>query len=374
MKVCHIASGDRWAGAEVQLATLLRALRQIKDVDVSAILLNEGRLADEARKSGIEVCVIPESKQNFLQILSAATRFLRGRNIQVLHSHRYKESLLAAITAKRCGVPVQVSSRHGAPEPFAGWRRYKQQITNGIERLVERYSTDSVISVSEDLRIQLTRHLPASKVVTIYNGIDPEKVRSSLSISEAKQRMGIPVECRVIGTAGRLDPIKRLDLFLAAARAIASTQPKVRFVIAGEGKEESRLRGVASSLGISDRVLFLGHRDDVYDVLRAMDTFVLCSDHEGLPMALLETLYLGVPVVARPVGGICEVIEDGVNGVLIPSAEPSVLARACVDLLADESRRRSLGMAGSLLVRDKFSVTRTADTLTSLYRILIGAR
>jgi glycosyltransferase involved in cell wall biosynthesis len=374
LEVCHMASADRWAGAEVQLAALLKALQRISDLRVSAIFLNEGRLADEARQSGIEVCVVPETKHNFFQILSKARSFLQTRNVQILHSHRYKENLLAALLACRCRVPVHVTSRHGAPEPFAGSRRYKQGLIEGLDRWVARYSTDCVVSVSEDLRRQLIHYLPASKVITIHNGIDAERVFSPFSAAEAKQRLGIPPDSWVVGTAGRLDPIKRLDVFLAAAREIIHAQPNARFVIAGEGQEEQRLRELAHGLRLDGRILFLGHRDDIYDVLRAMDIFVLCSDHEGLPMALLEALCLGVTVVARPVGGVAEVIEGGVNGILVASSDPSALATQCLGILTDEDRRKRMVQAASRLIADKFGVKQTAAEVAKLYRSLSQAR
>lgn len=374
MEVCHVASGDRWAGAEVQLAMLLKALQRKKDLNVTAIFLNDGRLADEARQSGIEVCVFSEAKQNFFQILSGATRFLQAKNIEILHSHRYKENLLAALLARRCRVPIHVSSRHGAPEPFVGWRRYKQAMSEGLDRWVVRYSADCVVSVSEELRRQLARYLPADKLITIYNGIDEEKVFSPFSAPEAKERLGIPAECWVIGTAGRLDPIKRLDIFLGAAQQIAAALPNSRFVIAGEGTEEDRLRNLACTVDLQDRLQFLGHRSDIYDVLRALDIFVFCSDHEGLPIALLETLYLGVPVVARPVGGIPEVIQDGVTGVLVDSADPSALARECLRVLRDEDGRKRMAQAGARLIAEKFGVEKSAGEVAQLYRSLSDAR
>ncbi len=370
IEVCHVASGDRWAGTEGQLATLLKALARRKDLGVSAIFLNEGRLAEEARQCGIKVCVVPESEHNFFQILSKATRFLDENNVQILHSHRYKESLLSAFLAHRCGVPFHVCGSHGAPEPFTGWRRYKQGLLQALDRLVARYFTDRVVSVSEELRRQLTRYLPASKVITIYSGVDGEKVFSPFSVSEAKQRLGVPARYWVIGTAGRLDPIKRLDIFLGAAQQIAASLPNARFVIAGEGKEESSLRALARRLGVQDRVLFLGNRSDVYDVLRAMDIFVLCSDHEGLPNAVLEALCLGTAVVVRPVGGVAEVIKDGLNGIWVESSEPPALAEACLQLISDGARRNLLTRAGVELVGEKFTVDRTADQVAALYHSL----
>jgi L-malate glycosyltransferase len=368
--VCHIASGDRWAGAEVQLLALLKGLQQIPDVKLCAVFLNEGRPAIEARKIGIDICVFDEAEQGFFRILSGACRFLAGRDIQVIHSHRYKENLLAALLARRCQVPFHVSSYHGAPEPFKGWRGFKQGAIQFLDREVGLHATDRIISVSEELRTGLARSMPANRVVTIHNGIDDAAVSSRFTIAEAKQRLGIPADSPVVGTAGRLDPVKRLDILLNAAKKIGSELPVARFVIAGDGSEAARLRELTASLGLIERVLFLGHRDDIFDVIRAMDIFVFCSDHEGLPMALLETLYLGVPVVARPVGGIAEVIQDGSSGVWVSSADPGELASACVALLHDGARRAVLAKAGTALVARAFTAYHTAGKTASLYRSL----
>lgn len=368
--VCHIASGDRWAGAEVQLCALLKGLRQIPGLQVCAIFLNEGRLAEEAQHMRLDVCVFDETRQGFFQILAGAVRFLAGRGVQVLHSHRYKENLLAALLARLCRVPVHVSSRHGAPEPFKGWQGLKQLAIEALDHEVALHATDCMISVSDELRKSLIRRIPPSKVITIHNGIDQDTVLSRLTTEEAKQRLGIPSDCAVVGTAGRLDPIKRLDLFVLAAKEIVNDLPNARFVIAGDGPDALRLRALAASLGLSDRVLFLGHRGDVYDVMRAMDIFVVCSDHEGLPMALLETLYLGVPVVARPVGGITEVIENGVSGLCVKSAEPEDLASVCLSLVRDDSRRSQLARAGAAVVAKGFTAYQTAERTAALYRSL----
>lgn len=372
IRVCHIDSGDLWAGAEVNTTTLLKALARNREVRLSVILLNEGEMARRLRSYGIEVEVIPESQHGFFEIFTGAARFLRGRPTDILHSHRYKENLLAAMLARRCGIPYLVSTRHGAPEPFQGWRHIKHVAVRYLDHLVARHFADRVVSLSDEMRNGLLRHLPNDKVVTIRTGIDTELVRSELTNGEAKCKLGIPEATRVVGYVGRLVPIKRLDIFFQAAKQMADQDPTLEFVIAGDGPEEARLRMLARELGLRDRVRFLGHRGDVYDVFRALDVFVLCSDHEGLPRSVLEALHLGVPAVARPVGGISEVIEDGVCGVLVNSADAGALADACVALLADEQRRKQLAAAGACLVERKFSIERAASEMASLYGKLGG--
>jgi glycosyltransferase involved in cell wall biosynthesis len=220
----------------------------------------------------------------------------------------------------------------------------------------------------------LTRYIDPRKVVVIQNGLDIDQVCSNLSGEEAKKRLGIPVNSWVIGTAGRLEPIKRLDYFLQAAKVVSGRIGDARFVIAGEGRERPRLEELAHTLSLEKQVLFLGHRSDIYDVLRALDVFVLCSDHEGLPMVLLEALYLGVPVVARSVGGITDVVQDGVNGVLIESGETPALAAACLDLLLDDDRKKRLATAAIASVSEKFTAQRNAAEVAGLYRSLCGIK
>lgn len=369
--VCHIVSGDRWAGAEAQVATLLKYLRRETNLSLSAIVLNPGRLADELQTCGIETRVIPESENGFLAIARSAMKYLRDKNIQILHSHRYKENLLAALLAWRLDIPHVVRTQHGLPEPQTGMRRLKQGLILGADRLVARRATDRVVSVSSEMSRQLALRIDPRSIGTIPNGVDLEVVRSRFTAREAKERLGIPAESPVIGTAGRLEPVKRLDIFLRAAAAIRAQRPSTKFVIAGEGREAANLKTLAESLGIAENVRFLGHRDDIHDVVRAFDLLVLSSDHEGLPMILLEAQCLGIVVVARAVGGIPDVIQDGVNGLLVDSSDPRSLVQACLRALSDRALCERLAEAGARSVANNFAASATARQVAQLYASLL---
>jgi L-malate glycosyltransferase len=370
IRVCHIVSGDLWAGAEVNTTTLLRSLAKNPELEMSAILLNEGEMARRLRTYGVDVQVIPESQKKSLEIFDEASRFLRSRSVRILHSHRYKENLLSVLLTRRCSIPHLVCTCHGAPEPFEGWLDVKHRAVAYLDRFVARHFAERVISVSDELRIGLLRDLPACKVVTVRTGIDAEQVRSALTKDEAKRSLGIPEHAKVMGYAGRLVPVKRLDIFLGAAKQIAKRDSSVVFVIVGDGPEEARLKTLARELGLGEQVHFLAFRERVHDVMRAFDLFVLCSDHEGTPRSVLEALYLGVPVVARAVGGIPEILQDGVTGVLIDSAEPSTLADACSALLQDERRLQQMAATGPAQVGRSLCSERSASQLIQVYRSL----
>lgn len=374
ISVCQIASGDLWAGAEVQIAAMIRYLARKNDIRLSAILLNHGRLAEEIERLGVETIVIPESQTGFFGVLRRAEDFLRTRKPHILHSHRYKENLLAALLARRFRIAALVRTQHGLQEPLRGLKGSKHALIQTFDRMTARWSAARIIGVSSDVTLQLRQRLGREKIVTILNGVDVENAQSSLSAVEARQGLGIPEDSFVFGTAGRLEPIKRLDIFLKAAKQISVQHPGAQFILAGDGRERSNLTELTRTLGIEDRVHFLGHRDDIFDVLRALDVLVICSDHEGLPMILLEAMCMRLPVVARRVGGIPEVIEDRITGVLVESDSPSDLATACLATVEDGTcRQRLVEAARNLVIRD-FSAERAGAQVADLYRSLVKAQ
>jgi glycosyltransferase involved in cell wall biosynthesis len=370
LSVCHVLSGDRWAGAEVQAATLLRELCRSGDLHVSAILLNEGRLADELRQAGADVKIISEASNSFAQILSKAIPFVREQRVQILHSHRYKENLLSHLIALRCGVPVSVQTKHGMPEPFRGWKLFRQFFHQQLDRWSGRLASDAIIAVSQEMAPTLRRVYGSRKVVTIRNGIDVAQVMSRLSGAEAKAKIGCKADAQVIGIVGRIEPIKRVDLFLKMAKLVAAASPDVQFVVAGDGSLLQSLIDSAQAAGLAGNVQFLGHREDIYDVLRALDVLVMCSDHEGMPMVLLEAMWLGIPVVGRAVGGIKEVLEHGRNGMSVSSAAPEDLAAACMQLLSDRLLAERVCHSAAQAVEREFSVRCNAGATLRLYRSL----
>ena len=211
-----------------------------------------------------------------------------------------------------------------------------------VDRLAAKYTSAQIVSVSSDLGEYWKKHANPQNVTVLRNAVDFERVSSSFSPAEVKQRLGIPGDSFVVGIAARLECIKRHDLFLATAKYLAERIPKSNFVIAGGGRQQESLQRLIVESDLQERAALLGERNDVYDVLRAMDILLICSDHEGIPMVMLEAMVLRVPVVAREVGGIPEVIQDGVSGILVPSDSPEDLGQACLAISTGPRLRESL--------------------------------
>jgi protein-tyrosine-phosphatase len=202
----------------------------------------------------------------------------------------------------------------------------------------------------------------------LLNGVDLGRVAATRSRKDTRRALGVDDRALLIGTAGRLSPVKGHAGLLRAARIVLEQLPTARVAVAGDGPLAGELRASAVRLGIDRQCLWLGARSDVYDLMSAMDVFVLPSLHEGIPMAVLEAMALGTPVVATNVGGIPEVIQHGTNGLLVPAGDDCALAEACLELAADPTRARALGAAARRTVEEAFSHERSGRDLVDAYR------
>jgi L-malate glycosyltransferase len=367
--ICHIMTADLWAGAEVQLATTASYLLERPDVQLSVVLMNDGRLANELRRLGVDVTVVDERRHGSFRILVVLARFLRDRRINLVHTHRYKDSVLGTIAAKLAGVPFVVRTVHGLREPMTGWNRMKFRLYETLDQATVLSLGDLVIAVSKRMAETLRDSGYRPTMVThIHNGIDLRKVIAGRSPVDVRRELHIPSDALLIGTVGRLSPVKGHSEFLHAARAISDKRPDARFLVVGTGPLERELQRTASELGLASSCLFLGARSDVYDLMSAMDVFVLPSLAEGIPMAILEAMALGRPIVATAVGGVPEVIQHDLTGLLVEAGNATALAGACLTLSSDPLRAQALGMHARQAVEERFSSDRYGRALVDAYR------
>jgi glycosyltransferase involved in cell wall biosynthesis/protein-tyrosine-phosphatase len=369
MRICHVMTADLWAGAEVQLATTATYLAGRPDLDVSAVLFNHGRLADELRRLGIAVTVIDETHHSSLDIVLSLTRFLSEHRIDIVHTHRNKDTVLGTIAAKLAGVPHIIRTVHGLREPLIGWNRLKYAVYEMLDRILLRWFADRVIAVSNRMAGTLIANgYRASLVTTIHNGIDVRTVMPGRGRDDVRRELGVNDAALVIGTAGRLSPVKGHDTLLRAARVILDRRPDARFVIAGDGPLEHELKALAAQLRVDGACSFLGGRADIKDVMSAMDVFVLPSLNEGLPMAVLEAMALAKPVVVSKVGGLPEVIQHRHSGLLVPAGDAAAFAAACLELADDREWAARLGAAAKRTVEQEFSHDRSGQALVGVYQ------
>ena len=378
VRVCHVMTADLWAGAEVQVATLASYLAARPEVTLTAVLFNDGWLASELRALGITVAVIDERQHSPFAIVRFLVRFFRRHEIELVHTHRYKDNILGSIAAALAGVPHVVRTIHGRAEPLCGWEWLKFQLYQSLDVAALWSCADRVVAVSKRMAEALEQSGSRPGTLTyVHNGVDLRKIRATGSVAQTRAAIGLPSGSIVIGTAGRLTPVKGQEYLVRAAARIVRQESQARFLFVGSGPLESRLRHVARQLGVEDACVFIDpardRRASVYDLIAAMDVFVLPSLHEGIPMALLEALALERPVVASAVGGIPEIITHEATGLLVEPKNERELADACLDLARNRRRARAFAVRGRRTVEREFSHEANGEAVVALYQTVARA-
>jgi len=209
-------------------------------------------------------------------------------------------------------------------------------------------------------------------LLVVPNGIDLKDDVAESDRELIRSEYGIPADAIVVGTVGRLAEVKRQDRLLKAAAELSLGNRKLWVLIVGEGPERDRLVQLATSLGIQERVRLVGYQSQPNRFLRAMDLFVLTSRSEGLPISLLEAWASRLPVISTNVGGVPDVISEGIDGLIVPNDDGLGLAVAISKLLGDADSAKRLGMAGLKVVTERFSLATMARTYETEYRALIS--
>jgi len=371
--VLHLISGDLWAGAEVQAYTLLSTLKRDEKLKLIAVVLNEGNLASLLRAQGIKVYVVDEKKTISPLILLKLVSILRSEQPDIIHTHRYKENIIGGLASLFSRTKCRVRTVHGLTEKISGSRGVKSGIISILDRLITRLFFQRIITVSYDIKRHLQKKFPARMIEVIHNGIDLGGLNGSKNPVETKRLLGIEEGNPLIGAVGRLVPIKGFEHFIRASKIILRSRKDVRFILVGDGPLRKRLQKLVGDIGISQKFYLLGFREDILNIINAMDIFVITSIHEGIPMSLLEAMALRKPVVATSVGGIPEVIKPGVNGLLIPVNDEKELADKCLNLLDDISLAENISEQAQEFIRESFTSKSMAQLTLSLYSFGLGA-
>jgi sugar transferase (PEP-CTERM/EpsH1 system associated) len=295
-------------------------------------------------------------------------RLFRSVRPDIVHSRNWT-CIDAIVGARLARVPVVIHGEHGreATDPEGRDPRRRR-----VRRLLAPLVTEFV-TVGRALATWLIEEVrvPASRVRTIHNGVDTQVFYAG-DRQAVRLGLGLPTEVPIIGTVGRLDPVKD-QAGLIRAFALATRGQPALLLIAGEGPSRAELDAVCRNLGLTERVRLLGERDDISRLLRALDVFVLSSIGEGTSNAILEAMATGLPVVATRVGGNGELVRDGVTGRLVEPRRPEELAEALLGYLHEPSLGETHGLAGRARAEQEFSLARMCDGYAELYRAHLPA-
>lgn len=293
-------------------------------------------------------------------------RRLRG-GTDVVHSHVFSSNAWGAVLGRATRVPVVVAHEHT-------WSFEGAPVRKAIDREVIARLSDVFVSCSrEDERrmIEIERIAP-EKIHLIPNGIEAPPPRDDPH--DVRAELGIPADAPVLVAVGRLVPDKGFDVLIAAAAELAPRFPGLRVLIAGTGEQRDALQAQIAAAGLDGTVTLLGVRSDVPDLLDAADVAVSSSRVEGSPLAVIEQMAAGRAIVAAAVGGVPDLIEDGVHGLLVPSDDAPALAGAIATLLDDPDRRAALGSAARERRRAEFDLATMVGRVEALYERLAATK
>ncbi len=306
--------------------------------------------------------------------LVGLVRLMRAWRPAIVHTHTAKAGLLGRLAARAAGVPTVVHTYHGHV-----LRGYFSPAKTALFRRLETWlaaSADALVAVSESVRDDLVSLgiAPAVKIRVVPLGLDLAHLALELPRGVLRREAGIPDEAPLVGMVGRLVPIKDAPSFLRAARIVAESRADARFALVGDGEERPSLEALCREMGLDGKVTFFGWRRDLAAVYGDLDVVVNASRNEGTPVALIEALAAGRPVVATRVGGTPDLLGEGERGRLVPPGEPETLARAVLETLAGSEAARRRAQAGREHVLTRHSSDRLVRDVDALYRELRAAK
>ena len=363
MKVLHLISGGDSGGAKTHVLTLLRELNT--DTEANLLCLGRGPLWDAAEKElfNSRLCT-----GGFLRGVREVRATLDGGDYDILHCHGARADLTAALAGSRSGTKrlSTVHSDHTLDYLGRGVSGAAKEKLNGwaLRRM------DALICVS-DAMAETYRRRGFRRVYSIHNGVDVTAPTESVPRRERSAVLGAEVseEDILLGAAARLEPVKDLGTLL---RAMALTrEPRLKLAIAGTGSQEAALRSLTEELSLADRVFFLGWVEDMEKFTACLDAAALSSLSETFPYALTMAARYGLPAVSTAVGGVPELIEDGVNGFLVPAGDAAALAKA-LDALCCEPLRRRMGEALRAKTAERFTLGAMGARQREIYREVLN--
>jgi glycosyltransferase involved in cell wall biosynthesis len=374
IKVCQVITRMDWGGSP----DVLRLLCWKLDPDIYELKIFIGSTSHPSEKTRLffaafepQITFVPELKReidlwNDWLAFWKLFRVFKKEKFDIVHTHTAKAGALGRLAACLAGVPAIIHTPHG--HNFYGYfNRFFSAAIILIEKFLSIFTCKIMVLTQLERNDYLKFRVAGDKkIILIYMGLEldkfigqnPQKFRSNLNIDPSE---------KLVGFVGRLDPIKGAQVFVRAAGLCLKADTRAKFILAGEGALRRKLEESAESAGFNGRVIFVGWREDVADVMSALDILVLPSLNEAAGMVLIEAQSLGVPVIASNVGGIPEMIKQGQTGILVPANDPEALASAIKELLSDPQRLQAMSEAGRSWVKSRFKAEDMTARIIDVY-------
>ena len=361
-RVLHVIDSLHLGGAQEVVLNLATCGSSRFQHEV-ATMHGHGIYWDRLQDAGVKVHSLSPNKHLPLYLAKLPSLLLAKRP-DILHCHLIPSNIIAKPLGALLGVPLILNHDH-TNDP----QRIDNKLLLALDKTTNRFA-HHIIAVAGACRDFLIQHesIPLEKITLVPNAINLRRFSlGNADRAKSRNKFGLPIDAKVIAGVGRLNPQKNFSLFLDIAAALAPRFPELRFLLAGEGPEESMLCEKARTLGLADRIVFAGYVADTRQVYAAADILLMPSRFEGLPMTLLEAMAMGLPVVASKLDGIAEVIEDGREGFLIESNDTHGFVERCAALLENPAKSSEVAAHARAKIEARFSVERMTSAVEAIY-------
>jgi glycosyltransferase involved in cell wall biosynthesis len=365
--VIHIIGSLDTGGAERSVVNYLLHADKAEFRHSVVCFDSRGDMADAVEAAGVRVHVVRIRHRHLLSSVRGLVDLLRREQAAVIHAHMYWAALWGRLAGRIAGVPVMIVTEHG-PELWKNrWHIF-------VERALEHWTSRHIAVARDGREIRLRREgIREDRIVLIPNGVRiPARARDPEARLKARQALGIDPATPIIGTVGRVVVEKGYTYLLDALQLARCEVPGLQWLAVGDGGLRPALTEQARNAGLKEAVVWAGLRSDAESLLAAMDLWVMSSIEEGLPVALLEAMAGGCPIVATRIGGIPDAVTDGKEALLVPAADAPALAAAVVGLLGDPARAAAIGDAARARAVADYSIESVARRIESIYREELG--
>jgi len=370
--ILHLSETTGPGGAEtvfVQLVTR-RSNHDFRDL---AALPRPGWVADTLNANGfppLQVKIARNGSPLDFGLYRSIVLLIGEHGVDLVQSHSLGISVYACLAGLRTGTPV-VCTLHGEVDLGRSVR------LRGVKLGILGRGAAKIVLVSNHLREKLLAEsrIPADRTAVVYNGVDCDRYAGTRD-GTFREEFGIGDDRFLFGSIGNIRAPKDYGNLLRAAAIAVKSEPRLRFAVVGQGEGAllDELLGLRAELGLHDVVHFAGFRPDVTVPLRSFDAFVMSSRSEGFPVALVQAMAAGLPVVATRCGGPEEMVTNGIQGLLVPREDPATLAAAMLRIVSDGPLRRELAVAARVAARARFSLTTMLESYDRIYRAALGLR
>ena len=366
MEIVHVVENLDRGGLERTVVDLIASQRDAGHECRVICLFKLGLLARELLASGVRVDACGKRPGLDLRALRRARALIRQSPDAVIHTHNAMAHYYAVLASLGLPVKCRINTRHGMGGRTRSGRQewlYRQSLRG----------TDYAVAVCEAARQRFAADglHPRRALLSVPNGIRLERFRPADDVARQSlvAELGLPTGSRIIGTVGRLQPVKDHALLLRAFAKVRVQVPEAALVIVGDGPLRAALEAQAEQAGLSDALRFMGDRHDVPRLLTGMEVFALTSTSEGYSVALLEACASSLPIVATDVGGNREIVRHGINGRLVPSGDTAAIATALIALLRGGEQAAAMGRAGYAWAQAEASFRTMAERYHGLYDV-----